>query len=65
MASKKHPTNDKAFVPLQEAYGWKGAALALHVITSCLVFALCCLGGFQDLAGASAGQPHLNSRRMD
>lgn len=50
MASKKEFTNDKAFVPLQEAYGWKGVALALHVITSSLAFALCCLGGFQDPA---------------
>lgn len=40
-ASKKDLTNDGAFVPLQKACGWKGAALALHGITSsCICFVL-------------------------
>lgn len=61
-ASKEHPTSDKAFVPVQEAYGWKGVALAPHVITSSLALALCCLGGFQAPAGASPEQLSLNSK---
>lgn len=61
-ASKEHPTSDKAFVSAQEAYGWKGVALAPHVITSSLALALCCLGGFQAPAGASPKKPGLNSK---
>lgn len=60
-ASKKDPTNGKAVAPLQETHGCKGVALALHVTTSSLTFALCCLGGFQDPATANPKKRGLNS----